>query len=305
MSGSHRVFVTGGMGFLGQTVVPALAKAGFEVVAPSSRECDLRQADALSRFQEKFDYVFHLAAWTQAGDFCLRHPGEQWINNQLINTNVLNWWKESQPQARTVLIGTSCSYDPSLPLIEKNYLLGEPIASLHTYAMTKRMLHIGASALRRQFGLAFLTLVPSTLCGAYYHRDGRQMHFIYDVVRKIIEAKQTGRPAVLWGDGNQCREILHVDDFVAGMLKIATDDRALGEIVNLGAGREYSIRAFAEEACRQVDVPASCLAYDAGKYVGAKAKLLDVSKVATLMPWAPRDMAACIRDVILGLRRME
>lgn len=302
---SKKAFVTGGGGFLGQTLVPALRKAGMEVTAPSSKECDLRQAGEPAQSREEFDYIFHLAAWTQAGDFCLHHQGEQWIINQQINTNVLNWWKEDQPQARAVLMGTSCAYDPTVSLVEDNFLNGEPISSLYTYAMTKRMLHVGALAMRRQFGLDFMTLVPSTLCGPYYHRDGRQMHFIYDVVRKILEAKETGRAAVLWGDGKQRREILHVEDFVSGMLELVNDDRALGDVINLGAGTDYSVREFAGEVCRQVGCPENLIEYDASRYVGAKSKLLDTSKIAQLIQWAPREMGECVRDVIRALREIR
>lgn len=299
-----KAFVTGGGGFLGQTLVPALRKAGFDVTAPSSKECNLCNAGSLGLIEGKFDYIFHLAAWTQAGDFCLRHPGEQWVINQQINTNVLAWWKEAQPQARTVLMGTSCSYDPTLPLIEDNYLRGEPISSLYTYAMTKRMLHVGALALRKQFGLKFVTMVPSTLCGPYYHHDGRQMHFIYDVVRKILEAKATGTPALLWGDGSQRRELVHVEDFVAAMLTLAGDDRLVGEVVNLGAGRDYSIRDFAAEVCRQVEAAESLLSFDVSRYVGARSKVLDITKISKLMSWAPRDMTKCVQDVIKGVREI-
>ena len=83
-----------------------------------------------------YDRIYHLAAWTQAGDFCLRHPGEQWLINQRLNTNVLEWWQRCQPQARMICMGTSCAYDPELPLAEEYYLDGVPIESLFTYAMT-------------------------------------------------------------------------------------------------------------------------------------------------------------------------
>src|SRR5580698_5443161 len=145
-----RVFVTGGGGFLGRHLRAALAAAGHGVVAPSSRECDLLTEGALEPWSaEKFDRVFHLAAWTQAGDFCLRHPGEQWVRNQKMNTQVLDWWARSQPQAKLISIGTSCAYAPELPLREEHYLDGQPIESLYTYAMTKRMMLVGQRSLAK------------------------------------------------------------------------------------------------------------------------------------------------------------
>lgn len=293
-----RVFVTGGGGFLGRTVVPCFRAAGHAVDAPSSRDCDLTRQDALSSWPGPYDLILHLAAWTQAGDFCLRHPGEQWIINQQINTNVLTWWKELQPQARAVFIGTSCAYDPSLPLVEENYLKGEPIDSLYVYAMTKRMLEIGARSLGRQFGLRHMTLVPGTLCGPYYHEDGRQMHFIYDVARKILEARRTGRPAVLWGDGHQRREVLAVDDFTAALLQLVRDGDHWGTLVNVAAGEDHTIREYAATVCSLVGLPESLVTYDTTRYVGAKAKRLDVTRLSTMLTWRPRPMSECVRQVL-------
>src|SRR5437879_3962265 len=146
------VLVTGGTGFLGTALCRRLAADGASVVALGSREADLTQAGSLDRFNDRrYDRVYHLAAWTQAGDFCLRHPGEQWVINQRINTNVLDWWQRHQSQALLVTMGTSCSYAPDLPLAEERYLDGTPIDSLYTYAMTKRMLYVGQLALQKQY----------------------------------------------------------------------------------------------------------------------------------------------------------
>ena len=293
-----RAFVTGGGGFLGKTLVPRLKREGWEVDAPSSRECDLTRDDGLLKWSERYDWIFHLAAWTQAGDFCLRHPGEQWVINQRINTNVLAWWQGMQPQAQAVLIGTSCAYDPELPLKEENYLRGEPTPSLYTYAMTKRMLLVGARSLGRQYGLSSVTFVPSTLCGPYYHEDGRQMHFIYDVVRKIRNAGKTGQPAVLWGDGTQRREVIHVEDFVDGMLALLQEVAPEGPVFNLGAAEDHEIRAFAQECCRMLGVNPDLVQWDTTKYVGAKAKCLDTGRVMARLPfWKPRPLPDCLREV--------
>jgi GDP-L-fucose synthase len=87
-----KILVTGASGFLGKTLCAHLRDAKHEVVPLSSRDADLTQGDSLRPFADaSYDQIFHLAAWTQAGDFCLRHPGEQWIINQQINTNVLAW----------------------------------------------------------------------------------------------------------------------------------------------------------------------------------------------------------------------
>lgn len=277
------VLVTGATGFLGTCLCSLLREQGHTVVAVDSKNGDLRQAHSLDAFNDRtYDHIYHLAAWTQAGDFCLYHQGEQWVINQQINTNALTWWARSQPQAKMICMGSSCSYDPNESLVEANYLVGEPIASLYTYAMTKRMLLVGARALNRQYGLRYLCLVPSTLYGPGYHTDGRQMHFIFDLIRKILRGKLFGEQVVLWGDGHQARELVFVDDFVKIATRLA--ENVDNDVVNIGSGEEYSIREFARLICERVGYEFSSIEFDTSKYVGARSKCLDVTKLRTLIP---------------------
>lgn len=293
-----KILVTGATGFLGTSLCRRLKTAGHAVTPLGSRDADLRQRGSLDAFnQTVYDQIFHLAAWTQAGDFCLRHPGEQWISNQLMNTHVLEWWQRSQPQAKLITMGTSCSYSPDLPLVENHYLDGTPIDSLFTYAHTKRMLFVGQLALQKQYGLRWLTLVPSTLYGPGYHTDGRQMHFIFDLIRKILRAKLFGETVVLWGDGNQRRELVYVEDFVSAALSLATSRD--NELVNIGAGEEFSIQHFASAICEEVGYDYSAVKFDTSRYVGAKSKCLDTFKLKHLLPqWQQTSLTEGLRQTI-------
>jgi GDP-L-fucose synthase len=277
------ILVTGATGFLGTALCGRLEQDGHAVVKLGSRDADLRQRGSLDAFnQHRYDQIYHLAAWTQAGDFCLRHPGEQWVINQLINTHVLEWWQRAQPQAKFISMGTSCSYSPELPLSEEHYLEGTPIDSLFTYAHTKRMLLIGQMALQKQYGLHWLTLIPSTLYGPGYHTDGRQMHFIFDLIRKILRARLYDETVVLWGDGHQKRELVYIDDFVSAAVQLPAGNE--NELINIGAGEEFSIRHFAAAICHEVGYKFSKIEFDLSRYVGAKSKCLDVAKLERLLP---------------------
>jgi GDP-L-fucose synthase len=272
------IIVSGASGFLGSHLCPFLERLGHALTRLDSKNCDLTQANSLERFRDiKYDLIFHLAAWTQAGDFCLRHPAEQWVINQRINTNILDWWQKRQPQAKFVFMGTSCAYAPGSDLREENYMTGEPIGSLYTYAMTKRMLFQGARAMEKQYGLKWLCAVPSTLYGPGYHLDGRQMHFIFDLIRKIIRGKEYGEKAILWGNGHQKRELVLVDDFVTILWRL-TESRE-NDIFNLGAGEEHGIRDFARLICELVGYDADSIEYDSARYTGAESKCLNVDKI--------------------------
>ena len=278
-----KILITGATGFLGTNLCSQLQAQGDEIVCLNSKSCDLTQPDSLLNFNDcNYDQIYHLAAWTQAGDFCLHHPGEQWIINQQMNTHILTWWQKYQPQAKFVCMGTSCAYDPDLPLSEENYLTGIPIRSLFTYAMTKRMLYAGLLALNKQYGLKYLCLVPSTLYGPGYHTDGRQMHFVFDLIRKIIRGKLYGESVVLWGDGTQLRELVFVKDFAKIAIQLAaTIDN---DLINIGAGKEYTIRHFAKLICGEVDYDFNQIEFDTSRYVGARSKCLVVEKLKESLP---------------------
>ncbi len=277
------ILVTGASGFLGKFLVETLLKRGKKVIALDSKKADLTEKGSLRDFDSyNISTIYHLAAWTQAGDFCLYHSAQQWFINQKINLHVLDWWVKKQPQAKMVSIGTSCSYDPEHPLKEEFYLQGKPIDSLFTYAMTKRMLLTGLQAVNRQYGLKYLYVIPSTLYGPSYHEDGRQMHFIFDLVRKILEGKFCGKPVILWGDGKQEREIIHVFDFIRTLLEL--EETTSDTWINIGAGKGYSIRDFAQKICKLVGFPWEKVQFDSSRYVGARSKILDIEKLRKLRP---------------------
>ena len=298
-----KVIVTGATGFLGRFLCPSLREAGHEVVALGSAAADLTHGDWHTVVEgQSFDRVYHLAAWTQAGDFCLRHPGEQWVVNQQINTNVLSWWQRRQPQAKIICMGTSCSYAPLLPLSEEHYLEGTPEESLYTYAMTKRMLLVGLRALHKQYGLRYLYVVPSTLYGPDYHSDGRQMHFIFDLIRKILQGKLRGERVVLWGDGQQRRELMEVRDFVKAL--VALDGVCENDVVNIASGREHSIREYAAMICAMVGYDPAAIEYDTSRYVGVTSKRLANDKLKRLLPeFSLASLAEGLPETVDWIRR--
>ncbi len=273
--------ITGSTGFLGSRLSKSLEKNDRIIRNLNSKNCDLRNKDNIYKFKEKYDYIIHLAAWTQAGDFCLKYPGDQWIINQEINTNILRWWKEEQPNAKLVFMGTSCVYSESSSLTEDEYMKGEPTESLYTYAMTKRMLYQGAKALNQQYGLNYLCAVPSTLYGPGYHTDGRQLHFIFDLIRKIIRGKEYGEEVVLWGNGNQKRELVFIDDFIKILDFLIHNCN--NDIFNIGAGQEFSIKHFANLICEEINFPFEKIKFDTSKYVGAKSKCLSTTKLSKIL----------------------
>jgi GDP-L-fucose synthase len=272
------ILVTGGTGFLGKHLVRKLKSLGHSVYISNTKEANLDRVENLYKFNEvKFDYIFHLAAATKAGDYCLTHQGEQWENNQRLNTNMLIYWKDYQPQAKIICMGTSCSYPADLLMTEENYLIGQPGNDLYTYAMTKRMLLVGLKAFQKQYGLKWLCFIPSTLYGPGFEQHDN--HFIFDVVRKIYNGKHYGEEIELWGDGYQRRELIYVDDAIEAMINLLGEEN---EVFNLGSSRDLPIRHYAQAICDCLEYDHDQIIYNTDKYVGVRKRKLEVDKVQKL-----------------------
>jgi GDP-L-fucose synthase len=281
-----RTLVTGGTGFLGRHLVASLRDGGHAVDAPSSAEVDLTADGSLAALDATtYDAIFHLAAWTRAGRFCQERAGEQWVVNQQLNTNVLDWWRRQQPGAKLVAFGTSASYAGEDLHREESYMAGEPPADYYAYAMSKRMLLAGLRSLGDQYGLDWLYLVPSTLYGPDYHTDGRALHFVYDIARKIVRGAELGDAVVLWGDGQERRELIHVSDAVRIIGELS--GRASGEVVNLGTGTNFSIAELAQELCELAGYAFGSIRFEPSAAVGARDKLLSTERLAELLGAPP------------------
>jgi GDP-L-fucose synthase len=278
-----KVLISGASGFLGKNLVQFLETQNIAVTALSSKTHDLTKDNALQNLDGKgYDHIFHLAAWTQAGTFCDVQRGIQWVVNQQINTNMLAWWQAKAPQAKMITFGTSVSYASENNLVEDVYMQGQPYDKFYAYAQCKRMLLVGLECLQKQYGMQYLYLIPSTIYGPGYHTDDRQAHFIYDLVRKIMRSKLHGEKVVLWGDGEQRRELIFVQDFIKIML--ALNENCSNEIYNVGGGMDYSIKDFAKIICKLVDYDFEKIEYDTTQYVGARSKILVVDKYKKALP---------------------
>ena len=270
----QKALVLGATGFFGRHFIKKAA-AEMEVTALNSKSCDLLTDKLYDFNQAKYDYIFHFAVKTEAGGYCQRHPGEQFLINERMNATVLNYWKELQPQAKFVTFGSSCSYSDDALRIEDNYLLGSCESGYEVYGMVKRMLLVGLKALAEEFGMKYMFFVPSCLYGPDY--DQKDKHFIYDLVRKICDAKyKKVEPVVLWGTGFQRRELIFIDDAVDIILKSLNQEN---EVINLSTGNDCSIREYAELICDIVDYEFDQIKFDTSQYVGAEAKKFEVDKI--------------------------
>jgi GDP-L-fucose synthase len=201
------------------------------------------------------------------------HPGEQWLINQKINTNVLAWWDKAPAPGELVFMGDELRLRAGCDLVEERY--GEPIESLYTYAMTKRCC-MGRARPERPVRAEVLCAVPSLADWATTDDAVISSSTSSQIIRgKSWESRYSGG----WPPK---REVVLTADFIAALLALV--ERVDDDLVNIGAGEEHSIREFAARICRIVGYPAEQIRYDTSRYVGATSKCLSIAKLRRLVP---------------------
>ena len=240
-----RVLVTGGGGFLGSHLVERLDADGHDVAVARRAEYDLTAMDAATRMFDDADaeLVFHLAAEVGGIGANRANPGRYWYANLLMGAHVLEQAR-LHGTPKVVIAGTVCAY-PKLapvPFSEDDLWKGYPEETNAPYGVAKKAILVGAQAYREQYGVNAIFLLPTNLYGPRDNFDLETSHVIPALIRKMVEAEDE---VVLWGDGTPTREFLYVDDCVEGLV-LAAERYDGPEPVNLGAGREISIRDLAE-----------------------------------------------------------
>ena len=261
-----KVLITGATGFVGRHLIKRLKEENTEVTEINSTNFD----SMWTLEKNTYDYIIHLAVKTAAGGYCQEHPGEQWIVNSSINVDMLAYWQQYQQRATMITFGSSCGYNNNIKKIEPNYLKDEPETGYEVYGMIKRNLLIGLSALKKEFKMDFRYLIPSVFYGPQY--DLNDKHFIFDLIRKIVNAKNGGDEVVLWGDGTQTRELIFIDDAVDIILQSMSTFSP--KIFNLSSGKSYKLKEYAQTICDIVDYDYNLIEWDTEAFVGSKSKKL-------------------------------
>jgi GDP-L-fucose synthase len=165
-------------------------------------------------------------------------------------------------------------------------LLGGPLEPTNeAYAVAKIAGIKLAQAYAREYGVNFISAMPTNLYGPNDNFDLDKSHVMAALIRKAHEARLSGaREIVVWGSGTPRREFLHVDDLADAALFLLRNYNE-PEIINVGAGKDITIRELAELICDIVGFKGR-LAWDTTKPDGTPRKLLDVSKLQSL-GWKP------------------
>jgi len=285
MDKEAKIFVAGGRGLVGSSIVRALQAQGYNNIAqPRSSEVDLRNQQQVESYfaGAKPEYVFLAAAKVggiQAND---SFPAEFLYDNLMIEANVIHAAYRHGVN-KLLFLGSSCIYPKFAPqpLKEEYLLTGALEPTNEPYAIAKIAGIKLCQAYRRQYGADFIAAMPTNLYGINDNFDLENSHVLPALMRKFHEAKASGKKAVtVWGTGTPRREFLFVDDLAEACVFLMNNYSG-PDIVNIGTGSDLTIAEVARLMAEITGFTGE-IVYDASKPDGTPVKRLDVTKMDCL-----------------------
>jgi GDP-L-fucose synthase len=288
------IFVAGGYGMVGSSIVRALRLNGNnEIIRTARSELDLLDQSAVKKFFEsnKIDHVYLAAAKVGGIHANNEYPGQFIYENLMIQANIIHASHYSDVQ-KLLFLGSSCIY-PKLapqPMKEDSLLTGLLESTNEPYAIAKIAGIKLCESYNRQYGRDYRSVMPTNLYGPNDNFHKENSHVIPAMIRRFHEAVQTqAREVVIWGSGSPMREFLHVNDMAAACIHImklkndvyAAHTKPMSSHINIGTGKDCTIRELAETLSLVTGFEGK-LTFDTSKPDGTPRKLMDVSRLNSL-----------------------
>lgn len=244
-----KALVTGGAGFIGSNLVDSLVELGWDVIVIDDLSSEAHEQ---FYFNDKVEYhkisivdfdkirplfkgvhtVFHLAAESRIQP-AINNPTYAVRVNSVGTCNVLQSAREAGVN-RVVYSSTSSAYGLSnTPPLSEDM----PDDCLNPYSVSKVSGEKLCKMYSDLFGLETITFRYFNVYGPRQCTRGQYA----PVIGLFLRQKENGEPMTVVGDGLQTRDYTHVDDVVRANILAIDCDGGIGEVINIGTGKSYSV----------------------------------------------------------------
>ncbi len=282
MEKNAKIYVAGHRGLVGSAIVRNLEAKGYtNIIGRTHSELDLTNQAKVNEFfeTEKPEYVVLAAAKVGGINANNTSPADFAYINMQIQCNVIKAAHDNKVK-KLLFLGSTCIYPKMAPQpIPEDALLTGPLeVTNEAYAIAKISGLEMCKFFKRQYGDDFISCMPTNLYGPHDNYDLQGSHVMPAMIRKFHEAKVNGAPSVeLWGTGTPLREFLYVDD-MADACVFLLENYSGEQHVNIGTGKEVSIKQLAETVKKTVGFEGEII-WNSDMPDGTPRKLTDVTKL--------------------------
>ena len=285
---SKKIYIAGHRGLVGSAIDRILTKNGYNnILRKTHSELDLTKREDVFNFfeKEKPEWVF-LSAAKVGGIYANNtYPVDFLLYNLQIQNNIIEASYKYNVE-KLLFLGSSCIYPKECPQpIKEEYLLSGYLESTNRpYALAKITGIELCDAYNRQYNTNYIAVMPCNLYGINDNYHPENAHVIPMLIRRFHEAKINNlKETVIWGSGTPLREFMCSDDLAEACLYLMKnkDAKEIGKFINIGSGKEVTIKELAELVKKVVGFEGE-IKLDSSKPDGTMRKLLDVSKMNAL-----------------------
>lgn len=285
MDKKAKIYVAGHRGMVGSAIARKLSEEGFtNVICRTSKELNLTDQKQVHDFfkREKPEFVFLAAAKVGGIHANNTYRGQFLYENLMIEANVIHEAYVNGAK-KLLFLGSSCIY-PKLadqPIREDSLLTGPLELTNEPYAIAKIAGIKLCETYRDQYGVDFISAMPTNLYGPNDNYDLNNSHVLPALLRKFHAAKANNEDSVsIWGTGTPLREFLHVDDLAEACLFLMNNYED-PQTINIGYGEDLSIKDLAL-LIKQIVGYQGELKFDTCKPDGTPRKLMDSTRINNL-----------------------
>ena len=287
MKKSAKIYLAGHDGLVGSAVMRKLTRMGYEnIVTRHYTKLNLTRQEEVEHFfqTEKPDYVFICAAKVGGIGANSTYPAEFLYENLAIEINIIHSAYTSGV-TKLLNMGSSCIYPRMAPQPMKEvYLLtGSLEQTNEAYALAKIAGIRLCKHYNDQYDTNYISVMPTNQYGIGDNYHPENSHVFPALIRKFYEAAQNNSTVTLWGNGSPFREFMCSDDLADACIYLMNncEYQDVGEFVNIGTGKEITIKQLAKTIAEIVGYTGK-IVWDYTKKNGTPRELLDITRLSSL-----------------------
>jgi len=292
------VLVTGGAGFIGSWLCDVLVSSDAKVACLDNLSTGMMRnidhlvgkpnfefvnADVCTfETKDEFDYIFHLASHASPKEY-QTHPIETLRTNSLGSATMAELARKQD--AAILFASTSEVYGDAeiVPTPETYWGNVNPIGPRSCYFEGKRFAEAWFMAYHKQYGLNVKIARIFNSFGPRLREDGLYGRAVSRFIRKAL----TSKAITIYGDGAQTRSFCYITDTIVGLMLLTVNEKAKGEVVNIGNSQEITILQLAKKI-EELTKCKSPLTFSPLPEDDPKRRCPDTSKMEKLLGWKPK-----------------